>query len=63
MLKYKLGVNMPNTTNREVKIKHRKRKNRIRKKNQESIALDAKKKTLEKLHKEGRLPKIAMGRL
>lgn len=54
---------MANTTNREVKIKHRKRKIRIRKKSQESIALNAKKKTLEKLHKEGRLPKIAMGRL
>lgn len=54
---------MPNTTNREVKIKHRKRKIRIRKNSQESIALNAKKKTLEKLHKEGRLPKIAMGRL
>lgn len=58
-----LGEIMANTTNREVKAKHRKRKIRIRKKNQESIALNAKKKTLEKLHKEGRLPKIAMGRL
>jgi hypothetical protein len=63
MLKSSHGVIMPNTTNREVKIKHRKRKIRIRKKSQESIALNAKKKTLEKLHKEGRLPKIAMGRL
>lgn len=54
---------MPNTPNREVKIKHRKRKARITRKNQESIANKAKKKTLEKLNKEGRLPKIAMGRL
>ena len=54
---------MPNTTNREAKIKHRKRKNRITRQNQENIAKNAKKKTLEKLHKEGRLPKIAMGRL
>ena len=54
---------MPNTTNREVKVKHRKRKARITRQNQESIAKNAKKKTLEQLHKEGRLPKIAMGRL
>ena len=57
------GVNMANTTNREVKVKHRKRKKRITRQNQESIALNAKKKTLEKLQKEGRLPKIALGRL
>jgi|LauGreDrversion4_2_1035121.scaffolds.fasta_scaffold568792_1 hypothetical protein len=54
---------MANTTNREVKVKHRKRKKRITRQNQESIAQNAKKKTLEKLYKEGRLPKIAMGRL
>jgi len=54
---------MANTTNREVKVKHRKRKKRITRQNQESIALNAKKKTLEKLQKEGRLPKIALGRL
>lgn len=54
---------MPNTPNREVKIKHRQRKARIRKNNQENILKFAKKKTIEKLHKEGRLPKIAMGRL
>lgn len=54
---------MPNTTDREVKIKHRKRKIRIRKKNQQNILKYAKKKTLEQLDKEGRLPKIAMGRL
>jgi hypothetical protein len=54
---------MANTTDREVKIKHRKRKNRVRRKNQENILKFAKKKTLEELKKEGRLPKIAMGRL
>lgn len=54
---------MANTTDREVKIKHRKRKNRVRCKNQENILNFAKKKTLEQLKKEGRLPKIAMGRL
>jgi len=54
---------MANTTDREVKVKHRKRKNRVKRKNQENILNFAKKKTLEKLKKEGRLPKIAMGRL
>lgn len=54
---------MPNTTDREVKIKHRKRKIRIRNRNQQNILKYAKKKTLEQLKKEGRLPKIAMGRL
>jgi hypothetical protein len=54
---------MANTTNREVKVKHRKRKNRIRRQNQENILNHAKKKTIEKLYKEGKLPKIAMGRL
>lgn len=54
---------MPNTTNREVKIKHRKRKSRITRQRQENIAKFAKKKTLVQLNEEGRLPKIAMGRL
>jgi len=54
---------MANTTDREVKAKHRKRKARIKRNAQNSIANHAKKKTLEKLFKEGKLPKIAMGRL
>jgi hypothetical protein len=54
---------MANTTDREVKVKHRKRKDRTRRKNQENILNFAKKKTLEQMKKEGRLPKIAMGRL
>ena len=54
---------MANTTNREVKVKHRKRKNRITRQTQENIAKNAKKKTLEQFSKLGRLPKIAMGRL
>jgi hypothetical protein len=54
---------MANTTDREVKAKHRKRKARIKRNAQNSIANHAKKKTLEKLHQEGKLPKIAMGRL
>lgn len=63
MINFIQRIYMPNTTNREVKVKHRKRKARITRQNQESIAKNAKKKTLEQLHKEGRLPKIAMGRL
>jgi len=51
---------MPNTTNREVFIKHRKRKRVKRRQRQEQIAQFAKKKTREALHKLGRLPKIAM---
>ena len=54
---------MPNTPAREVKVKHRKRKARIRNNSQKSILEHAKKKTIEQLHKEGRLPKIATGRL
>ena len=51
---------MPNTTNREVFIKHRRRKRVNRRKRQEQIAQFAKKKTREALYKLGRLPKIAM---
>ena len=51
---------MPNTTNREVFMKHRRRKRVNRRKRQEQIAQFAKKKTREALHKLGRLPKIAM---
>jgi hypothetical protein len=51
---------MPNTTNREVFWKHRRRKRVNRRKRQEQIAQFAKKKTREALHKLGRLPKIAM---
>jgi hypothetical protein len=40
---------MANTTDREVKAKHRKRKARIKRNAQNSIANNAKKKTLEKL--------------
>lgn len=54
---------MPNAPAKEVKLKHKKRKNRIRKRNQENILKYAKKKTIEQLNKEGRLPKIAKGRL
>jgi len=50
---------MPNTTNREVFLKHRKRKRINRRKRQEQIAQFAKKKTREALLKLGRLPKIA----
>ena len=54
---------MANAPLKLVKIKHRKRKNRIRERNQEQILKFAKKKTIEKLYKEGKLPKIALGRL
>jgi hypothetical protein len=54
---------MPNTTNRESKIKHRKRKDRIKRNQQLSIAKNAKKSTLQDLHDRGELPKIAKGRL
>ena len=54
---------MPNTTDREVKIKHRKRKNRIRRNKQNSILEHAKKKTILELESMGELPKIARGRL
>jgi len=50
---------MPNTTNRKVFLKHRRRKRNATKKRQLQIAENAKKKTREKLHKLGRLPKIA----
>jgi hypothetical protein len=54
---------MPNSKQIIVKRKHKKRKLRIKKRNQEQILKNAKKKTIEKLSKEGRLPKIALGRL
>jgi len=54
---------MPNSKQSNVLKKHKKRKERITRNNQEQILNFAKKKTIEQLHKEGRLPKIAMGRL
>jgi hypothetical protein len=54
---------MPNAPTVVVKSKHRRRKNRVRRKRQEQISKFAKKKTLEKMKKEGSLPKIAESRL
>ena len=54
---------MPNAPQIDVKRKHRKRKDRLKRNNQEQILKFAKKKTIQKLHEEGKLPKIAMGRL
>lgn len=54
---------MPNAAQIDVKRKHRKRKDRIKRNSQQQILEFAKKKTIQKLHSEGRLPKIAMGRL
>jgi hypothetical protein len=54
---------MPNAPQIDVKRKHRKRKARIKRNEQQQILKFAKKKTIEKLYKEGKLPKIAMGRL
>lgn len=53
---------MPNTTDYEVKQKHRKSKKRWRKRMHESL-MNAKKKTLESLHKLGRLPKSLYHRI
>jgi hypothetical protein len=53
---------MPNTTDHEVKQKHRKAKERWRRKSHASLA-NAKKKTLENLHKLGRLPKSLYHRI
>lgn len=53
---------MPNTTNREVAHKHRVKKRKWTAKNQANLA-NAKKKTLEELHKLGRLPKSLYSRL
>lgn len=53
---------MPNTTNYEVKKKHRKNKERI-KRNRNASLKNAKKKTLEALHKKGSLPKELFYRL
>jgi hypothetical protein len=53
---------MPNTTNREVAMKHRAKKRKWTAKNQSNLA-NAKKKTLEDLHKLGRLPKSLYHRL
>jgi hypothetical protein len=54
---------MSNTPSKDVKVKHRKRKDRLRRNSQESIILHAKKKTLEKLKDEGKLPKLAFSRI
>jgi hypothetical protein len=53
---------MPNTTNREVAIKHRVKKRKWTAKNQANLA-NAKKKTLEELYKMDRLPKALYHRL
>jgi hypothetical protein len=53
---------MANTVDYEVKKKHRKQKNRRRRRQHESLA-NAKKKTLEALHKLGRLPKSLFHRI
>ena len=55
-------VNMPNTTNREVLQKHRVKKRKWTAK-QQSMLANAKKKTLEDLHKLGRLPKFLYSRI
>jgi hypothetical protein len=54
---------MPNAPTVNVNSKHRKRKNRHRRNRQEQIAAFAKKKTLERMKKNGCLPKIAEERL
>lgn len=53
---------MANTPTREVAQKHRKAKKKRTARNQAMLA-NAKKKTLEALHKEGRLPKSLFHRL
>jgi len=53
---------MPNTPNREVAQKHRAKKRKWTAKQQASLA-NAKKKTLENLHKLGRLPKSLYHRI
>lgn len=53
---------MPNTTNREVDQKHRVKKRKKTAKRQ-AMLMNAKKKTLEQLHKMGRLPKFLYSRL
>lgn len=53
---------MPNTPCREVAHKHRIKKKKWTAKNQANLA-NAKKKTLEDLHKLGRLPKSLYHRL
>jgi hypothetical protein len=53
---------MPNTTNREAAMKHRAKKRKWTAKQQEMLA-NAKKKTLEDLHKLGRLPKALYHRI
>ena len=46
---------MPNTKLANVKRKHKKRRDKIRERNQLSIA-NAKKSTMRELHKQGKLP-------
>ena len=53
---------MPNTTNRESKLKQRKTKQRYKRNKIKSLE-NAKKKTLETLHKEGKLPKVLYHRI
>lgn len=53
---------MPNTPNREVARKHSVKRKKRTAKNQAMLA-NAKKKTLEALHKEGRLPKSLYHRI
>jgi len=51
-----------NTPDREVLMKHRAKKRKWTAKNQASLA-NAKKKTLEDLYKQGRLPKAFFSRI
>lgn len=53
---------MANTTDREVKVKHRKTKARYKRNKLKSLQ-NAKKKTLEALYKEDRLPKSLFHRI
>jgi hypothetical protein len=53
---------MPNTTNREAAQKHRVKKRKWTAK-QQAMLVNAKKKTLEELHKQGRLPKALYHRI
>lgn len=53
---------MPNSVDKTVARKHKVKKKKRTAKNQEMLA-NAKKKTLEALHKQGRLPKALYSRI
>ena len=53
---------MANSKQKEVKIKHRKRKNRKTQKRVDQLA-NAKKKTMREMHSVGSLPKIYQDRI